>query len=738
MAELSVDFTNDLSRYEQVLFQRDKDVLDGELNEIGRLIRVRRKRSNVIQDSDSAALAGREGYPRCSGLQLVPNGAANDEVLLQPVPGRRAFVEFRGYTFEIAGPITFTCDTTGVDRFQQIYMTVTETEISAAGDPSIAVSQLGETARRIRLTVNFGIGAINTNTAGALNTVQEPWEAGGVKAGVFGLVKRVAAVTTAVVNDFEIFTTFRAQREYADFMALSQKKTILRTGNFGAEVGSVLVKQAAPNDLVFDNVGVILPPGFYDNASGAIMHYVLNGVFTLANPGDVLIIRGMASSRPGPGSSFGTDIQAVVGPGPNEVEADVVSWEQYVHGVAQGSVDGFEQVLPIAVRLNAGPNWLLADGRTIGHLQGSVGTNVDTDGVLYFDAGNQLIDHHDGLFTLGFDRYKTPRVRDRRLPATGFMQLLTEEIVLPANYLGAGNQPVFRRVYSANALDRIADSDGSLRRFTGRVETVNARYVGNIGNEWEADANGNGFTAHAIYHGIEQNFGIGPIFLPVRVERMHFPFSYGDPWGESDWQIDGSGHGEIEHFNTNGTRINTLRGSVNGFEQYSYFGFSGFGDPGIGPSQTPNQMTAKHMAKAWCFATIDAAVSPVVVTPHFGVGFSGVASYTSAAGNSLLSFSLAPGLAWATSGEYTVHTSFGSVIPFGGNGNPTRVGTFPGSIGNGCFISRDGLQVTGNIRLRVIDTVNSDNNPIFPASLGGGGLSFGLFIHCYGAMTSPP
>lgn len=202
MAQIAASFTNDQARYDEITFQRGKVVIDGELNDGQRIQRIATKRLKIIDrlqsnlQEDSNML---DAPMFSSGMRIITaeedGTVGSDEVKIEgnPDPGKHkvTLVEFRGYTFEMAEIQTFAVAAAGgAIQTQQLYMTLREVENGPAQDPSIQVNALGETSVRVFIEVVFKIGAVDTLSAEADNTVAEPWEAGGVAAGVIAEIVR--------------------------------------------------------------------------------------------------------------------------------------------------------------------------------------------------------------------------------------------------------------------------------------------------------------------------------------------------------------------------------------------------------------------------------------------------------------------------------------------------------------------------------------------------------------------
>ncbi len=205
MGEFSVDFTDDFSRLEQVLFQRGNVALDGELNEIGRLPRIMMKRMGMLekmdrfkQQDDSEAVAAR---PVVKGLTFKTDGGSLTNIIVQASDNERAMVSCLGYVFELPTPTTLETEenSSGDPTWQQIYFTLKESEVDSGTLPAIKVNALGETAIRTRLEVKIKIGEPQAQAANDECTTKQPWE-GGTRTGLLAVVRRGANTEGTQIN----------------------------------------------------------------------------------------------------------------------------------------------------------------------------------------------------------------------------------------------------------------------------------------------------------------------------------------------------------------------------------------------------------------------------------------------------------------------------------------------------------------------------------------------------------
>lgn len=184
MADVTRNSFQDGKNYENVEYQRGKDVLDAELNENARIHRSRRTQL-------TRAALGDAVYASDTGGLVTSDDATANKLTV-----KAGYVVARGYTINIAADQAITGLTTPVaDRTDDVYLKLQEVEVSSAVDPFIKVDALGETSVRKQLKFSFvvdeGGAAPPVDTAGELY-------AGGIKYIRLARVYRQAGV--AIVN----------------------------------------------------------------------------------------------------------------------------------------------------------------------------------------------------------------------------------------------------------------------------------------------------------------------------------------------------------------------------------------------------------------------------------------------------------------------------------------------------------------------------------------------------------
>lgn len=158
--------------YCSLAFQRNRDVLDSELNELQDTIRVDvyRGRERLERTLSSGVDAGPKVIVGASALGAgkdfsAKSGTATQLVLHAgdcQIYGYRVFSETDITINGLTAPLA--------PRTDYVWVALQESWIDSAGDPNIAVARLGETSQRRKLLVTFGV----TEGAAPVST-GEPW-----------------------------------------------------------------------------------------------------------------------------------------------------------------------------------------------------------------------------------------------------------------------------------------------------------------------------------------------------------------------------------------------------------------------------------------------------------------------------------------------------------------------------------------------------------------------------------
>jgi hypothetical protein len=196
MADVIKNSYDEENRFEKVIFQRGRDVLDFELNEFQDIIRVQQLRALYAGIQEAKGVAALNPGSNDNGFLLTGTGAVNEVsvgtgiLICDGIP-------IRSFT---AGTVTgFTTNVSGSDRYDVVYLQVTETEVA---DPA-QMPQLGETTLRRQLSVTYGIttgvSLVAALAAMPANTVAEIWE-GGTRYFAIGYALRANGVPAIASN----------------------------------------------------------------------------------------------------------------------------------------------------------------------------------------------------------------------------------------------------------------------------------------------------------------------------------------------------------------------------------------------------------------------------------------------------------------------------------------------------------------------------------------------------------
>lgn len=185
MTDITRNTFDESKGYLQVAFQRNRDVLDSELNELQDNLRVDAYRSRYFFERVVSG-AGVDSGPRFvisasaagKGKDFSPISWAGNVLTLQA--GEAEVLGYRVAADANVAIANVTAPAQGVARTDYVWVALQETWVDSSADPNIAVGELGETTQRRKLLVTFGVsqGSPPVSTG-------EPW-LGLVKYVVFG------------------------------------------------------------------------------------------------------------------------------------------------------------------------------------------------------------------------------------------------------------------------------------------------------------------------------------------------------------------------------------------------------------------------------------------------------------------------------------------------------------------------------------------------------------------------
>lgn len=200
MANTTRDSFSDTAGYTEVTFQRGEDVLDSELNELQKIQRSDRvKQLTTLQGSYHC-------HSNDNGGRVTADGVASNTLTI-----KAGTLVAAGYVVQFAADVVKTgLATPGADSVTDVWLLVFESEISSATDPNIAVTKLGETTVRQKVTATLSYAvATGFNTASTISSVANsdatpPYLGGAGKYVHLARVYRangVAVITQATIVD---------------------------------------------------------------------------------------------------------------------------------------------------------------------------------------------------------------------------------------------------------------------------------------------------------------------------------------------------------------------------------------------------------------------------------------------------------------------------------------------------------------------------------------------------------
>ena len=147
MSQTTRDSYQDTKNYVELTFQYRKDVLDSEMNELQKIWRSQLYKGNQAFLNSSHVIANSDGG------RVTSDGVTANQIII-----KAGFLVANGYAVYIATDITVTGLTTpGANREDNVYMSISETEVTSAVDAAIMVAKLGETTVRKQMSVAFTV-----------------------------------------------------------------------------------------------------------------------------------------------------------------------------------------------------------------------------------------------------------------------------------------------------------------------------------------------------------------------------------------------------------------------------------------------------------------------------------------------------------------------------------------------------------------------------------------------------
>lgn len=194
MADVTQNTFSESKKYVKTIFQRNRNVLDSELNEL-------QDDARVMGYRELQSVFGTTELVVSSSTSLKVTGGTNQITVSAGVG--LAY----GYLVSQTSPLNVTSLTTpGGARTDCVWLSISESEIDSVADTAIAAPALGETTRRSKLIVGWGV---LENSLVPPASTGEPWSGGTVYIRV-ALLSRTAS---AVINDVMVYDRKRLFRQ---------------------------------------------------------------------------------------------------------------------------------------------------------------------------------------------------------------------------------------------------------------------------------------------------------------------------------------------------------------------------------------------------------------------------------------------------------------------------------------------------------------------------------------------
>jgi len=572
MADVSIQFT-DNDRYLQVVHQRGRVVLDGELNYDSRVARIAQCRAQYIEDSGEFRNSGDPGMGGIGKALLVPTFKnirirtdGTDSVVVEPISSfYPAVIQAFGYVFELTAPtdpIPTTPNNTGANTFQQIYFNIEETEANAATDPTLAESKLGPTAARVELVITWKVGNVDED-AGPVewdaSLGLEPWRGG--KASF--LVANIArAQGGGDITDEDILPIWRlpdAHQRLNDryFTGVVRLHSSHRLGAGAAGHAYCDSKNVLSIRNLAVQVGIS-----YDGTPDSYLSVMLNGDFSIQPGGAVVVIvPTRALEAPSGNHEYIGRQETDSEPGPGELRVITVSNLENLTSAFNDRDQNLDNYVVVATHMidvddqgGVGPYgdtyWVFADGKRITY---TTSDRFPGEGRVYWDWGNtweETYEHDDRQSVAptrvpNLDSDKLPRRRRYLTASQGSLNLVDEQALrneADDDDVRSGTLMMHRTYFARNYR---VNHRNVFYTITGKIETINAVY--NPGNDianpdpvgdgsWDRDVAARG--SMITYDCITETDVANDYDTGIQIFRGHSYHARGQPtpWGPSDWE----------------------------------------------------------------------------------------------------------------------------------------------------------------------------------------------------------
>lgn len=509
MPEVVKNFTDNFSRYEQVLFQRGRVLIDGELNEIGRLERMQRHRGDTIEQFNGMPGNGssRMATPTLTNIKVLVGeqfGVDDNDVKIVPnTDGSLPLIQAFGYVWQMTDDKILTTDPNPGpgNSFQQIYFELTETEITAAAEAAIKIDDLGETARRVMLNVEWKVGRLNVDEGFTEALSPAPWD-GGIRKFLVATVHRTQGQSQ--VRRGEMIVEHRRPAENTRAIDRAMPGVVrLRSSTRNAGLTASAYLDGNDSALTISNLSVLLGLDRTSNTEfSSYTSVLIEGVFLLpAQRSLVLLLPTDSNLLTSP------EYTAVVGtPGYNEMEMVILNMTDI--GVEQGTFSetrsqNLDNMYVVVTNMSNSDDILVGGTADFVFADGKRLTRVRENSGIVNESGRQEIRWsqgnlwHDWLPPGINDLTPTeksdtePWLRTYMPPRRNSIKEIDSHVLRgigEATQPGGGDQIFYRR-HTANRA--VIVFRGNEHDFTGEIITINARWVPGSdlpsGGSWAAD-----------------------------------------------------------------------------------------------------------------------------------------------------------------------------------------------------------------------------------------------------------
>lgn len=556
MAELVKNFTDNLSRYEEVLFQRGRVLIDGELNEIGRLARLARYRGDTIEQFVDMPGQGssRMAIPTLKNINvLVGDEMGVDDNDIKVVPytdGSLPLIQAFGYVWQMTEDETLTTDQNPGpgNSFQQLYFELSEVEISATAEPAIKIDDLGETARRVKLNIEWKLGTLNVDEGFAEVPSPAPWD-GGIRKFLVATIHRTPGEAQSRRGELVLEHRRPAENTRATDRTLPGAVR-LRSSTRSDGLSAAAYIDDSVGLLVIKNLSVVI--GLTRGAAifDSYATVLIEGDFNIpASESLVVLLPTKAKLTDTP------EYVAVMGtPGYNELQLVIVNMTDIGHEqgpFSDSRSQNLDNMYVVVTHMTAGDDNLgLANQKDFVFADGKRLTRRRDNSDIPNESGRQEIRWSQGNYwhdwlPPGLTELVPTEKSDVEpwlrtyMPARKFsIKLIDSHVLRGVNeqaQLGGGDLIFYRRHTAYRAVISFA---GNSHQFTGEIITINARWVpgGDLqaGGSWAADDSASPSTIE--YFGFDDGSGVpgGSAYKAWGFRANNSPATWSvNEWGNS-------------------------------------------------------------------------------------------------------------------------------------------------------------------------------------------------------------